>query len=394
MDGVGPAAVEPSLADLAAHLTRVGEAAGLDAVGVAPADPFDETRRALDDRRAGGLHGGMQFTYRNPSRSTDPGQALEGARALVVGARSYGRRRAVRGDDVESDDGGGGELPGRGAVARYSWIDHYDLLRHGLEAVAEELRRAGWRARVLADDNGLVDREAARRAGLGFFGKNTMLLLHGGRGSEFVLGSVVTDAPLPATAAEDRAAHGVGCGTCERCLPACPTGALVEPGVLDARRCLAWLLQQDGDFPVEHRAALGGRVYGCDACQNACPPNRLEIRRRPPPPAEPHAEPDVDLIALLATTDDDDLLGTYGRWYIARRQARYLRRNALVALGNVGDPNDAATHQVIRAHLERHDDPMLQEHAAWAAARLEQRETERRPPDGHATRLGADPAHR
>ena len=366
---MGNAAVQPSLADLAATLERVGVEAGLDAVGVASADPFEDTRRTLEQRRAAGLHGGMQFTYRNPARSTDPGQALPGARSLVVGARSYGRRRR---DDVAEGGHDPATDPRRnGTVARYSWVDHYEALRAALEVIAAELRRGGWRARVLADDNALVDREAARRAGLGFYGKNTNLLLHGGRGSEFVLGSVVTDAPLPTTTTTTtRAGEEPGCGPCERCLPACPTGALVEPGVLDARRCLAWLLQQDGDFPLEHRRALGGRIYGCDACQEACPPNRLEIRRRPPPPAEPHAEPEVDLVELLATEDDDELLERYGRWYIARRQARYLRRNALVALGNVGDPSDGATRGVIQAHLDRQDDPMLQEHAAWAAARL------------------------
>ena len=361
---MGNAAVGPSLADLAAHLERTGIEAGLDAVGIASAEPFEETRQTLEARRAAGLHGGMQFTYRNPARSTGPSQALPGARSLVVGARSYGRR---------PPSGAAGPTPThQGAVAKYSWIDHYELLRAGLDEIAAELRRGGWQARVLADDNALVDREAARRAGLGFYGKNTNLLLHGGRGSEFVLGSVVTDAPLPTTPERNDDEGGqAGCGPCERCLPACPTGALVEPGVLDARRCLAWLLQQDGDFPVEHRQALGGRIYGCDACQDACPPNRLEIRRRPPPPPEPHAEPEVDLVELLATANDDDLLERYGRWYIARRQARYLRRNALVALGNVGDPTDAATRAVIQSHLERHDDPMLQEHAAWAAAQLD-----------------------
>ena len=418
MEVVTPPAA-PSLADLAAHLERTGREAGLDAVGIAGAEPFDEARATLERRKAEGLHGGMQFTYRNPSRSTDPGQALDGARALVVGARSYRRDDPDPDPDQDQDhgqgdghghdepghechghgDGHGHDEPGHerhahddhhhagppattGAVARYSWIDHYEPLRTALEAVAGELRAAGWRARVLADENALVDRAAAQRAGLGFFGKNTNLLLHGGRGSEFVLGSVVTDAPLPAhaddndndndddTHADDNDNEKTGCGPCERCLPACPTGALVAPGVLDARRCLAWLLQAEGDFPPEHRRALGGRIYGCDACQDACPPNRLEIRRRPPPPAEAHAEPEVDLVALLATEDDDELLARYGRWYIARRQGRYLRRNALVALGNVGDPDDPATRRVIAAHLARHDDPMLREHAAWADAEL------------------------
>ncbi|HVF33115.1 MAG TPA: tRNA epoxyqueuosine(34) reductase QueG [Acidimicrobiales bacterium] len=371
--GRAEARTGPSPADLAAHLEQVGLEAGLDVVGVTTAEPFEATRRTLEQRKREGLHGGMQFTYRNPQRSTDPGQALPGARSLIVGARSYRRRTK------DAANAHGAEAH-RGAVARYSWIDHYADLRAALEAMADELRRAGWGARVLADDNALVDREAARRAGLGFYGKNTNLLLHGARGSEFVLGSVVTDASLPATVpAED-----AGCGPCERCLPACPTGALIEPGVLDARRCLAWLLQAEGDFPPEHRQALGGRIYGCDACQDVCPPNRLEIRRRTPPIAEPGAEAEVDLVALLETEDDDELLRRFGRWYIARRDARYLRRNALIALGNVGDPGDDATRRAIRSHLDRHDDPMLQEHAAWAASQLDVAEL----------RLGAVPTPR
>jgi epoxyqueuosine reductase len=354
-------------ADLAARLERIGRAHGLDAVGIAAADPFDDTRRTLEARKAHGLHGGMQFTYRNPARSTDPARALPGARALVVGARSYRREPP---EDVVTP-------PRRGDVARYSWVDHYAPLRDALEAVAAELRSAGWRSRVLADDNALVDREAARRAGLGFYGKNTNLLLHDGRGSEFVLGSVVTDAPLPPTRAIADGQDQDGCGACSRCLPACPTGALVEPGVLDARRCLAWLLQAEGDFPEEHRAALGGRIYGCDDCQDACPPNRLEIRRRPPTTAEPAAEPGVDLVELLSTDDDVELLARFGRWYVARRDARYLRRNALVALGNVGDPGDETTVAVLQRYAHDDTDELLQTHAAWALRRLGAREPAR-----------------
>jgi epoxyqueuosine reductase len=359
MDGMrsAPVADHHDRAGLAAAVVRIGRGAGLDAVGITTADPFDETRRVLEERKAAGLHGGMAFTYRNPSRSTDPVRALVGAKALVVGARSYRRRPP---DDDEGD----------GLVARYSWVDHYELLRQALTAVATELEVRGYRARVLADDNALVDRAAAHRAGLGFYGKNTNLLLHG-RGSEFVLGAVVTDAPLaptaPARAASDD--HD-GCGPCTRCLPACPTGALVAPGVLDANRCLAWLLQAEGPFPRQHRIALGGRIYGCDDCQDVCPPNRLEIRRRPPPAAEPGAESSVDLIALLEEEDDDVLLRRHGRWYIARRQADALRRNALVALGNVGDPADPRTRRVVARRLAPDQSGLVRTHALWAAARL------------------------
>jgi epoxyqueuosine reductase len=359
-------------------LVAVGRAAGLDAVGVAPAAPFATTRRHLERRKAAGLHGGMAFTYRRPERSTDAGQALRDARAIVVGARSYRRdvppvaepeagaepepgTEAGAGDPAEP-----GEVPPQGRVARYAWEDHYAPLREALGTIASRLVAAGWRARVVVDDNALVDREAAYRAGLGWYGKNANLLLPG-EGSWFVLGSVVTDAPLEPTRPGERVADG--CGTCTRCLTSCPTGAIVAPGVVDARRCLAWLLQVEGPFPREHRVALGDRLYGCDDCQEVCPPNR-RIERRPEgaPPPGAAAEPTVDLLGLLAA-GDDELLDRHGRWYVPRRQARYLRRNALLVLGNAADPR----HPGVAAALERalaDPDPIVRGHAVWAARRL------------------------
>jgi epoxyqueuosine reductase len=234
--------------------------------------------------------------------------------------------------------------------------------------VADRLRGDGWRARVVCDDNGLVDRAAAHRAGLGWYGKNTLLLLPG-LGSWFVLGSVVTDAPL--TVPDDQPApadHGTGCGRCTRCLDACPTGALVAPGVLDAGRCLAWLVQAPGAFPEEYREALGDRIYGCDDCQEVCPINRTADRHRPPTAAESDTRATVDLAGMLTATDQA-LLEAHGRWYIARRDPQVLRRNALVALGNVGDGTDPSTVAALRRHLGG-GDPLLAEHAAWAARRL------------------------
>ena len=342
---------------LAGEVARAGQDAGLDAVGIAPAEPFAATRRTLEERKAAGLHGGMHFTYGNPARSTDPARTLAGARALVVGARYY--RRA---DPPTAEHTGP-----VGRVARYSWDDVYAPLRRALAQVAAALEAAGWQARVLVDDNALVDREAAYRAGLGWYGKNTNLLLPG-HGSWFVLGSVVTDAPLLPNQrpVED------GCGACTRCLSACPTGALVAPGVLDARRCLAWLLEAPGSFPAQYREALGGRIYGCDDCQEVCPPNRAHDRRQPPPPPGPEQEPWVELVELLETPDDE-LLRRFERWYVPRRQARYLRRNALVALGNVGDRDDPAVARVLARALAD-EDPLVREHAEWAAARLGRRD--------------------
>lgn len=322
--------------------------AGLDVVEVTSAAPFAEVRSTLEARKAEGLHGGMQFTYRKPERSTDPGLALPDAKALLVAARSY----------LTEDPGGPAAAPA-GRVARYAWDDHYMALRDGLKAMAAVLKAAGWRARVLADDNALVDRAAAHRAGIGWWGKNANLLLPG-LGSWYVLGSVLTDAPLAskAGAAQDR------CGSCTRCLDGCPTGAITAPGVVDARRCLSWLLQAEGVFPLEHRVALGDRIYGCDECQEVCPPNR----RAPIASLRGAEQPWAPLLELL-DDDDDTVLRWAERWYIPRREVRYVRRNALVVLGNVADGRAPAVEAALRRHLA-HPDPLLRAHSVWAARRL------------------------
>jgi epoxyqueuosine reductase len=349
----GSATLADELRDLAAE-------AGIDAIGFSPADPFTSTRHDLESRKAAGLHGGMHFTYGDPARSTDPKASLDGAQTLVVAARSYRRAEPSRPSPGAAQPQ---QRRAVGRVARYSWRDEYAPLRRALDTLAAHLQRAGYRTRVLVDDNALVDREAAYRAGLGWYGKNANFLLPG-LGSWFVLGSIVTDAPLPTN---DRPQPD-GCGGCTRCLPACPTGALIAPGLLDARRCLAWLLEAPGSFPVEFREALGGRVYGCDDCQEACPPNKALDRRDPPPPSAPEDEPTLDLVALL-DLPDDELLQRFERWYVPRRQARYLRRNALVALGNVGDPHDPDVQRVV-ATAQASADAIVREHADWAAAHL------------------------
>jgi epoxyqueuosine reductase len=354
-------------------LILIGRNAGLAAVGVTHAGVFEETRRHLLERRRTGLSADMQFTYRNPERSTDPGRILPGARSLVVGAWSYRRHEPDETvephNTVEPQD----TVDGRprsgpvGLVARYARRDHYASLRHGLDAMAGHLGSLGWRAVVVCDDNALTDRAAAHRAGLGWFGKNSLILVPGS-GSWVVLGAVVTNAALAPSAPEGPTDHAAGCGSCSRCLTACPTGALVAPGVLDARRCLAWLVQATGSFPEQYRRALGGRIYGCDECQQVCPINRVAERRSPGSAPEADTEPQVNLVALLGATDAE-LMAAHGRWYIPDRDPRYLRRNALVALGNVGDGGDPATLEVLRRWMSG-DDPMLAEHARWAAGEL------------------------
>ena len=341
------------------EVCAVGREAGLDRVGIASAEPFAETRRILDQRKAAGLAGSMQFTYRNPARSTDPASTLPGVASLVVGARRYDR--AVPPADIT-------DRP-TARVARYATHDHYADLRHGLEAMARRLLDDGFTARVVLDDNALVDRAAAHRAGLGWYGKNANVLVPG-IGSWVVLGSVLTDAPLPvATAVEPD-----GCGPCRRCLDHCPTGAIVAPGVVDARRCLAWLVQAGGVFPAEHRVALGDRLYGCDDCQEVCPPSGRAADEPSIDVGSAAIGPSVeighrvDVLDLLAA-DDDTLMARFGRWYIPQREPRYLRRNALVVLGNTASLAEPGVRSALdRALVDA--DPMVRVHAVWAARRL------------------------
>jgi epoxyqueuosine reductase len=340
------------VADQLEHeLQRAGVHAGLVAVGTCDARPFLEARKALEGRRAKGLHGSMQFTYRNPARSTDVTRTVGWARSLVVGALGYAT-------DVPVAPNGGPQA----RVARYAVRSRYDELRHALEAMADVLASRGWRHQILADDNALVDRAAANRAGIGWFGKNANILVPG-YGSWVVLGSIVTDADLanPSSPVAD------GCGACRRCLDSCPTGAIISPGVVDARRCLAWLVQADGVFEREHRVALGERIYGCDDCQEVCPVSRrpLDELARGVRDGDQHW---VSLVRLLEL-GDEELLAEHGRWYIARRDPRYLRRNALVALGNVADPDDDQVAELLGGYLE-HPDAMLRAHALWAVRRL------------------------
>ena len=333
--------------ELLEAVTEAGRAAGLARVGVATVEPLDAARRAIEDRLAAGYDAGMQFTFRNPARSTDPRSALPSAARAVVGALPY----PVDPDVVPPD------APA-GRVAWYATEDHYATLGSALEAMGEVLRAAGHRAVAVADSNALVDRAIAERAGIGWFGKNANLLAPG-LGSWFVLGAVLTDAELPA-AAEPVAD---GCGSCARCLPACPTGAIVAPGVVDGRRCLAWLVQADGDLEPWAREALGDRLYGCDDCQEVCPPSRRAADARSATGRH------VDLVELLASTDEE-LLDRHGRWYLPRRDPSVLRRNALVALGNTADGAGPAVAAALRAHLG-HPDPMVRRHAVWAARRVD-----------------------
>jgi epoxyqueuosine reductase len=309
--------------------------------GVCTVEPFVDVRDALRSRKADGLRAGLGFTYRDPVVATDVRATYPWAERLFVIAHAY-----------LPQAGSPSRSQGWGRIARFAAENHYEGLDAILEEVAARLRAHGHRAEILRDDARLVDRAAAVRAGVGWWGKNSMVLMPRA-GPWILLGSVVTDALLDISPPMQR-----DCGTCSACLPACPTGALVAPGVLDARLCLAYWLQAPGVIPAELRAAVEDRIYGCDDCIEACPPGSRVLLEAGPVAG-------IDLLELVRLADDQ-LLKRFPHFYVPGRRARYLRRNVIVALGNSGD----RTAITALAGLSGHPDWLLRAHSVWALARI------------------------
>jgi epoxyqueuosine reductase len=328
------------------ELEQLADELGLDVIGAAPAEPYTETERHIRERRARGLFADMRFTMAHPEISCHPERLLPGGRTVVSAALCYYAPAAEPG-------------PGEGRLARYTWNDRYAELREKLDALG---RRLGGSYRVLVDANQHVDREAAARSGVGFYGKNTLLITRR-FGSWVVLGTLVTDRELEATAP-----LSLDCGTCTLCIDACPTGALDEPGTVDSTKCLSYLTQSADPIPGAYRVELGDRVYGCDICQDVCPWNRGVEKRRSHARPPAGAEPSVSLVDWLESSDDA-MRERYERLFVPKNDPRYLRRNALVALGNAGGPE----HDAVLEEWAEHNDPQLREHARWARERLRER---------------------
>jgi epoxyqueuosine reductase len=295
----------------AGELEQVAVELGIDVVGAAPAEPYAETERHIRERRARGLFADMRFTMARPEVSCHPELLVPGARSVVSAALCYWEPGPEPG-------------PGEGRLPRYTWRDAYAELREKLERLGEVL---GGTYRVLVDENQHVDREAAARAGVGFYGKNTMIITRR-HGSWVVLGTLVTDVEIEPSPRLD-----LDCGDCRLCIDACPTGALDEPGVLDSARCLSYWTQSRREIPEADRAELGDRVYGCDVCQDVCPWNRGIEKRRADRPLSDGAEPVVSLRDWLEA-DPAELSRRYDRLYVPRNDGRYLQRNAQIALAN------------------------------------------------------------
>jgi len=306
---------------------------GFDLCGIAAFGPADTTAQ-FDAWLAAGYHGEMAYLARR--------RAVTGVTHAIVVALDYGGK--------EPD----------GPVARYArGRDYHDVMLERLAELHRWLEAEVGRpvsGKAYVDTGPILERDLARRAGLGWFGKNTMLI-HPRLGSFFFLGALLVDLELTA----DAPFESERCGTCTRCLDACPTQALVAPGVMDARRCISYLtIELKGAIPETFRSGLGDHVYGCDVCQDVCPWNVRFARALDEPALAPRAE--IDAVEMLAL-DDAGFRERYRGTAITRAKRRGLARNAAVVLGNRGD---ASALPVLERAASEDPDPVVREHAAWA----------------------------
>ena len=302
---------------------------------------------------AAGQHGEMGWLARNVEKRLDPQRVLPGARTIITLATSYAA-------PTTTETG----TAGSGIVARYArHSDYHDVLGKGLKALNEfliQLGGADTRALWYVDSGPLLERDLAQRAGLGFAGKHTNLISRR-LGNWFFLSEIITTLELPPDPPEHN--H---CGTCTRCLAACPTQAITAPFQLDARRCISYLtIELKGSIPVELRPAIGNRIYGCDDCLAVCPWNRFAKTGRL---MQAHARPDLDqpdLLELLRL-DDPGFKARFAGTPILRTKRRGLLRNVCVALGNTGTA--AALPALDQATSD--SEPLIAEHAQWAIGQI------------------------
>lgn len=329
---------------------------GFDLIGIAPAEraPHAEAYRQW---LAAGYAAEMNWLARDPSRREDPRRVVAGARSVVVVGLSY---FALNPPAELWDD------PARGRIARYAWgLDYHDIMLPRLCRLGDFIERETarpLRQRAYVDTGPVLERDFAARAGLGFIGKNTMLIKPR-LGSYLFLGELLVDLDLD----YDRPDPAGTCGRCARCLAACPTGAFAAPYILDSNLCLAYLtIELKGAIPEALRPRLGNWIFGCDACQEICP----WVRRYARPGTEPFLRYDperaiprlVDLMALDAAAFRARFKGTP----LQRSKRRGLLRNVAVALGNWGHPEALPVLQQALYDSE----PLIRDHAAWAITRI------------------------
>ena len=341
-------------------------ALGFDLCGVAPVDPESLPELArLPEWLDRGYAGEME--YLRDARRADPRQILEGARNMIVVALSYNTPHKP------PDDAGAAP---RGWISRYAWGDDYhDVLREKLNALVAEMRiqiAEPFDARAYVDTGPVIERVAAKHAGLGWLAKNTFLI-HPKLGSWLFLGVILTTLDLDPTLANGEPPPADLCGTCTRCLDACPTQAFPQPYVLDARRCISYLtIELRGEIPEEFRPRMGNAVIGCDICQDVCPWNR-----KAPVAALAAFQPRERLLSpeleWLASLTQEEFSAVFRKSAGKRTKWRGIVRNACVALGNSAASLDPPARERVAVLLDRlaaSADAVIAGHARWALARV------------------------
>ena len=347
-DAIDPGAVRRELGEQARIL-------GFNALGVAALD-IPEDERHLLRWLADGFHGEMRYMQSHGLKRSRPRELVPGSVRVISARMDYWPGEAREAAAVLADRS-------RAYVSRYALgRDYHKVLRRALAQLARGLQqRIGpFGYRVCVDSAPVLEKALARDAGLGWIGKHTNLIAREA-GSWFFIGEILTDLPLPPDAAAS--AH---CGSCSACIPACPTGAIVAPWRLDARRCISYLtIEHHSSIPEELRAAIGNRIYGCDDCQLVCPWNKFASAAAHPDFKVRHGLDAATLPELFAWTAAEFEQRMRGSAIYRIGYERWLR-NIAVALGNA--PASAA---VMRALEARRDDPsaLVREHVHWALAR-------------------------
>lgn len=326
---------------------------GFSVLGVAPAVPFDRERDALRAWCEAGNAAGMAYMAKDQDRRSDPTALLPGALSIVSVGVNYWSPAPPFSPE------------GRyGRVSRYAWgLDYHDVMRPRLTALAEAIEtRLSRRIRASApvDSAPILEKAVAARAGLGFVGKHTVLVLPK-HGSFWFLGEVLVDVDLPPTPLP----RPFSCGSCTKCLDLCPTRAFVAPYRLDARKCIAyWTVEEKGWIPRDFRASIGEWVLGCDLCQEACPFNRFS-QATPWEELKPSAGvgPRLDLVETLSIDADDAFRRRFRKTPFLRPKRRGILRNAAIVARNVGAE---AAIGVLVERVERDPEPIVRGHALWA----------------------------
>jgi epoxyqueuosine reductase len=345
---------------LVARIRAWGSELGFAGIGIADLDVAEAADR-LDAWIAGGRHGAMDYMQRHAQLRRDPTRLLPGARRVIVARMDY-LPRDTPADWVERENA---RLRACGAavVSLYArGRDYHRTLRQRLQTLASRIEAAvgPFGYRVATDSAPVMETELARKAGLGWRGKHTLLLSQDA-GSTFFLGEILTDLPLPVDAPTAER-----CGTCARCIEICPTQAITGPRQLDARRCISYLtIELPGPIPADLRPLIGNRVYGCDDCQLACPWNKFARTATLPEFDVRHGLDRATLIELFGWTEQEFTDRHAGSAIRRIGHGRWLR-NIAVALGNA-----ASSPEVIAALRARagHPDPVVREHVAWAIDR-------------------------